>query len=96
MIETQKPYLNRKQASDLLCRQGFPITCATLAKFASVGGGPPMHFFGRKPLYDPDETLDWARTRTTKKFSTSDVGERNPKRQPMTENGTRGPDTGEA
>jgi len=61
-----KPYLSRKNASELLRNHGFDVSPATLAKMAcghSSDAGPPMYRFGRFPLYDEEETLNWARSR---------------------------------
>ncbi|WP_442580744.1 hypothetical protein ACSBOB_01705 [Mesorhizobium sp. ASY16-5R] len=45
---------------------GIPIAVATLDKLASIGGGPPMQYAGRIPLY-PVTGLDaWAEARLSK------------------------------
>ena len=56
-----KPRLRRWEASEYLkLKFGMTVAAATLAKWASVGGGPPFNRFNRKPLY-PIELLDeWA------------------------------------
>jgi hypothetical protein len=65
--------LDRRQAADFLTARGYRIAPATLAKLASIGGGPTFQSFGRKPLYREADLL--AQTRTTgPRRSTSDPG----------------------
>jgi hypothetical protein len=71
--------LGRKEAAQFLTDQGYKTAPATLAKLACVGGGPPFHSFGRRPLYTEGDLLAWAQTRTTGlRRSTSDPGNRRP------------------
>ncbi len=57
---TASKYLRRKEAADFLKLKYGLGTARTLAKLATVGGGPAMTYFGRIPLYS-EETLDaWA------------------------------------
>lgn len=56
-------YITRKEASDFLKERGLPVAPTTLAKYASLGGGPPMHHFGRRVLYNPATLLDWANSK---------------------------------
>jgi hypothetical protein len=53
--------LERADASEYLLRNyGLSYTPATLAKLATVGGGPAYHAGSRYPLY-PEASLDqWA------------------------------------
>jgi hypothetical protein len=37
-----------------------PVAVATLAKFATVGGGPAITYFGRIPLYARTDLDAWA------------------------------------
>jgi hypothetical protein len=68
--------LDRRQASAFLTDRGYRTAPATLAKLASIGGGPPFVSFGRKPLYREADLLAWAQSRTTgPRQSTSDPGE---------------------
>lgn len=47
----------------MLEKHGIVVAKATLAKLASIGGGPVMEYFGRVPLY-PVTGLDaWAAER---------------------------------
>lgn len=50
----------RMQASDFLTELGFKVAEATLAKYATVGGGPKFMKFGRRVLYSEDALLVWA------------------------------------
>jgi hypothetical protein len=54
---TQTTFLNRQNAAEYLKTKGIPCCVATLAGYASRGGGPLFQKFGRKPLYTR-ETLD--------------------------------------
>lgn len=60
----RKPRLRRWEASHYLrIVHGLEIATATLAKYASVGGGPPYHKSNRTPLYPRDELDRWAADR---------------------------------
>jgi hypothetical protein len=57
----QKPRFRRWEASEYMeLMHGLAIAPATLAKLASVGGGPGFHRVGRIPLYPRDELDCWA------------------------------------
>jgi hypothetical protein len=49
--------LNRRQASEYLLGRGISRTQSTLAKLATVGGGPEFQKFGRQAVYT-EESLD--------------------------------------
>ena len=55
--------LRRKEFAAALTNEGYKIAPATLSTLASRGGGPPFRKFGRYPIYDFEEGLDWARNR---------------------------------
>ena len=55
-----KEYLSRKEESERCKERGLDRSVATLAKYAVLGGGPPMVYFGRKPLYRPADLDAWA------------------------------------
>jgi hypothetical protein len=58
----RRPRLRRVPATEyLLLVHGIERAPATLAKLASVGGGPRMTRVGRIPYYDVDELDAWAR-----------------------------------
>lgn len=60
MFET---YLSRKEASRFLANLGLFIAPSTLAKYATVGGGPKFRRFGRQVKYLPADLVAWAETR---------------------------------
>jgi hypothetical protein len=69
--------LARRQAAAFLPAGGYRAAPATLAKLVSIGGGPTLKSFGRKPLYREAELLAWAEARTTgPRRSTRDSGTR--------------------
>jgi hypothetical protein len=56
-----RQYLRRKDASTYLREQwGVPRAPRTLAKLASIGGGPEMVYAGRIPLYSPESLDEYA------------------------------------
>jgi hypothetical protein len=75
MDQPTEPRLNRKEAADFLTKLGYRTAPATLAKLASIGGGPIFESFGRKPLYTPSNLLAWVAAKSTgPRRSTSDKG----------------------
>jgi len=59
--------MTRKQLASHLREHGFPIGNSTLDKLCmpTVNEGPPVAgWWGRRPLYDPDEAIAWAEART--------------------------------
>ena len=57
----RKPRLRRWEASQYLeTVHGLRVAPATLAKWASVGGGPAYHKCSRTPLYPIVELDRWA------------------------------------
>jgi hypothetical protein len=54
-------YLTRKETSAYLKDEtGIQRTAKTLAKLATIGGGPPFRKDGNRVLYDPEDLDDWA------------------------------------
>ena len=51
--------LNRFEAAQFIQNCGIPAKASTLAKYASIGGGPAMRKFGRRVLYEREEILKW-------------------------------------
>jgi hypothetical protein len=45
-------FKRRREAAEYIRGQGIPISVSTLAKYACLGGGPEMRYFGRIPLYE--------------------------------------------
>ncbi len=63
-LHLRKPKLRRWEASEYLkAVHGIEEAPATLAKKATLGGGPRFHRVGRVPLYPVVELDDYARTR---------------------------------
>ncbi len=57
----RKPRLRREEACEYLEQvHGIPIARSTLAKYASVGGGPSFQKINRTPLYPTAELDRWA------------------------------------
>ena len=72
----EKPRLRRCEASTYLeQKHGLTVAVATLAKYASVGGGPAFKLFGRFPLYEPATLDNWVTSKLGKaRNSTSEAG----------------------
>jgi hypothetical protein len=78
--------LRRADASAYLKEAwGLSYGPRTLAKLASVGGGPPMEYAGRIPLYPVDDGLDaWAVAKIEPRVSsTSERRARQPSPAPV-------------
>jgi hypothetical protein len=73
MMDNQKPLRDRVAAAEFLKSFGYKIESATLAKFASIGGGPKYRKWGRRPLYAEADLLAWAETRALLRASTSEA-----------------------
>jgi hypothetical protein len=58
-----EPRLSRREASAYLTSLGYRVAPASLAKYASIGGGPIYQTFGRIPLYRPRDLRAWAEAR---------------------------------
>lgn len=73
-MNDEKPRLRRAEVPEYMLRKhGIPIAHATLAKMATVGGGPAFQHSGRIPLYHVDDLDAWALERLSKPVrSTSD------------------------
>lgn len=56
---------SRREAAEYLSARGYRIAIATLAKLATVGGGPMYEKFGRKPLYTERGLVAWVASKTT-------------------------------
>ena len=58
--------MNRREASEYLRRRyGIQAKPATLAKYASLGGGPRFRRAGRFPVYSAADLDAWAEGRLT-------------------------------
>jgi len=71
----RKPRLRRWEASEYLVKvHGIHLSASTLAKYASIGGGPAFQKSIRTPLYPTAELDRWAAERLGGlRRSTSDV-----------------------
>lgn len=67
-----RPRLRRKDVPEYLANKyGIDIAKATLAKLASIGGGPAMQYIGRIPLYHRDDLDAWAETKITNRVNST-------------------------
>lgn len=60
---SEKIYLSRKEASTFLASLGLFVAPSTLAKYATVGGGPRFRHFGRQVKYLMSDLISWAMAR---------------------------------
>lgn len=68
-----RKFLSRLEAAEFINSLGLKISPKTLAKFASIGGGPEMRVFGRRVFYEPERLLEWVNSRLSPgRRSTSD------------------------
>ncbi len=56
-------YRNRKEASEYIKEKGLDISPKTLAKFATVGGGPKFQRFKRRVVYTTEFLDEWLEER---------------------------------
>jgi hypothetical protein len=64
--------LSRREASGyLLEAHGLTCAAATLAKYASTGGGPVYRRFGHQVVYAPADLDAWASTRVSGPVATA-------------------------
>ncbi|RWY67859.1 hypothetical protein EHI46_26185 [Rhizobium leguminosarum] len=70
-----RPRLRRSDVPAYLASaHGIDVAISTLAKWATVGGGPAMQYSGRIPLYNISDLDEWANDRLSKRvFSTSEA-----------------------
>ena len=55
----EKDYLNRREAAAYVRAKGLPCAPSTLAKLATIGGGPHFRKFGRNVVYTGDVLNAW-------------------------------------
>lgn len=55
--------LGRAAAAEFLTENGYPVTKATLAKYAVIGGGPAFSKFGQRVSYREADLLAWGRAK---------------------------------
>jgi len=63
--------LLRREAAEFLTSEGYPIKASTLAKLASIGGGPVFRKFGSRPIYEQTDLLEWAKSRAGEKLAST-------------------------
>jgi hypothetical protein len=56
-------YLNRTEAAQWLTERGLRCSPRTLAKYATVGGGPIYRRYGNRTVYTEDDLGVWAESR---------------------------------
>ena len=71
----EEPWLTRRQTAIAVTKKGLPLKSATLATWATTGGGPPYHKWGRNVRYRMSEVLAWAESRLTGPMSSSSEGD---------------------
>jgi hypothetical protein len=71
----RKPRLRRWEAADYLkLVHGIEVAPATLAKWASVGGGPAYQRVNRTPLYPTAELDSWAAAKLGESVRNTSLG----------------------
>ena len=62
---TSNPKLFRRQLTELFRENGLPpLTLSYLNKIHCLGDGPPVAMiWNRRPMYDPDQALEWLRAK---------------------------------
>jgi hypothetical protein len=80
MQSAQSPRLRRNEASEYLkSTWGIVRRPSTLAKYASLGGGPKIQYVGKIPTYTPVELDIWAKALLSPPCSsTADRSDRDP------------------
>ncbi len=66
-------YMNRKAAADWLTARGLTIKATTLAKYATIGGGPRITRWGRLVRYAATDLETWAAGRLRVVASSSEA-----------------------
>ena len=56
-------YIRRVDAARYIKEQGLPCEVSTLAKYASMGGGPSYKKYGNVPVYTHADLDDWIESR---------------------------------
>ena len=64
---TGKKFGTRRELATYLSQNGFPTSFSKLNKLCAPSaneGPPPAYWWGPRPMYDLDKSLDWARSRS--------------------------------
>ncbi len=73
-MPNEKQYLTRGEASGYCIKKGFPVSPKTLAKYASIGGGPKFFKFGTaRVLYQIEDLDEWIRQRLSDRFASCGI-----------------------
>lgn len=73
--ESLDALLDRSSLAKALTEAGFPTAKSTLDTMATRGDGPPIVYYGAKPLYEWGSALSWARGRLSRPVnSTAEIG----------------------
>jgi hypothetical protein len=81
-MKMQVQYLRRKDAAKYLkSKYGFGAT-KTLAKLATLGGGPKFRMTGRFPVYAPEDLDKWALDRMGEPVSSTSEARANRSKAP--------------
>ena len=73
-MEKRKEFLTRGQAAGYCLEKGLPVSPKTLAKYASIGGGPKFHKFGTtRVIYKTEDLDEWIEQRLSTTFSSCGI-----------------------
>lgn len=74
MTEATRRYRRNQAVEYIKSQWGLEFRPSTLAKLATIGGGPTFEHFGRWPVYTAEDLDAWVEARlSAKKTSTSAV-----------------------
>ena len=62
--DSSEALLTRDAVAVALTKAGYPASASTLAAMKCRGGGSPFEVYGRTPLYQFSQCLDWAKKRS--------------------------------
>lgn len=65
--------LTRSEAPRLARAKGYPLSIWQLERLAVTGGGPPITYFNKKPLYRVRDLKAWLASRTREAQSTAEL-----------------------
>ncbi len=73
-MPNEKQYLTRAEAAFYCSQQGLPLSPKTLAKYASVGGGPKFYKFGTmRVIYKIEDLNAWIANRLSNSFAATGI-----------------------
>ena len=62
-MEENTEYMNRRESAAYVKGKGLPGAASTLAKLATIGGGPSFRKFGRNVVYTRESLDAWIEAR---------------------------------